>query len=140
MLGDCRWIWGGQGPIRQGDSGHRLGDPVWFLMDRYFGRPPEPPYFDERDLSLLTADLGAGYHPAAEIYDWYVSMIAAEYRSPISKKAFGLALKEAKLQPSVRALGDDRRMTRCWLLTRPWERRGNAILAEELAAEKAKST
>jgi hypothetical protein len=106
-------------------------------MGTYFGKPPEPPYVDEKDLALLAADIGAGHHPAAYIYEWYVQMITVDGRTPVSKKAFGLAMREAGLQSSVRRMDGERPMTRCWLITLPWKRRGDKLLAEELQAERS---
>jgi len=93
---------------------------------------PEPlPYVEDRDIELLAADLGAGHFSAAELYRWYELSVIDEGRKPVSKKAFGTALKTAGLQPSTRWIGDERKAARCWLITRSWQRRGQALLADE---------
>jgi hypothetical protein len=89
---------------------------------------------DERDLEILAADLGARWVAVSELYDWYVAMINPEGRLPLTKKAFGLALKEAGWRSAVRRMGDESKPARCWLITLPWYRRGLELMAREKAA------
>lgn len=91
-------------------------------MTRFLGKPDPIPYVDEDDLLLIAGDMGAGTFTAAELYDWYVSALRQAGREPVSKKWFGSALTEAGWRQ--RTLSRDRRMTRCWLITNPWARRG----------------
>lgn len=99
------------------------------------GRPDPTPYVEEADLENLAADLGAGWHTAASLYRWYVGLMTEFEREPVSQKMFGLALREARWNSSVRRM--DGRPTRGWMVSRPWVRRGEARLAEQLAASKA---
>jgi hypothetical protein len=93
---------------------------------RYLTDPlPPPPYVSERDLLRLASELGAGYFTAARLYDWYAETVKAEGREPVTKKWFGLALAEAGWQDSTQRLTDERTAARCWLITRPWQRRGD---------------
>lgn len=91
-------------------------------MNSALGKPAPLPYVDEDDLLLLAGDLGAGVFPAADIYDWHVQAVTQAGRQAVSKKRFGTALGEAGWTAMVRKL--DGRMTRCWLITNPWARRG----------------
>jgi hypothetical protein len=93
------------------------------------------PYVEERDIVLLAADLGAGYFTASELYAWHSEMIKVEGREPVSKKAFGMALKEAGLKAVIRRTGEEGKPARCWLITRPWQRRGDELLAQEKREE-----
>jgi hypothetical protein len=97
-------------------------------------RPTRLAYVTEEDVALLAADLGAGYFTASQLYEWHVSTANREGREAPSKKAFGMALKEAGLRCSVRRV--DGRPARCWLLTRSWERKGRALLEAEKAADR----
>jgi hypothetical protein len=100
-------------------------------VTRYLGDPVLPPYVNEQDLMLLAADVGAGWKSASDLYDWYAATVRPEGREPVTKKWFGLALAEAGLTSSTRRLNDDRDTVRCWLITRPWVRRGEELLAQE---------
>jgi hypothetical protein len=91
-------------------------------MTRALGRPAPLPYVDEADLLLLAGDLGAGIFSAGELYEWHALAVRQAGREPVSKKKFGLALKEAGWLDSVRYR--DGKMTRCWMITKPWARRG----------------
>jgi hypothetical protein len=103
-------------------------------MQKEASRPTRLAYVTEDDIALLAADLGAGYFTASQLYDWHVITARQEGRPEPSKKALGMALKEAGLKCSVRRV--EGRPARCWLLTRPWERRGKAILEAEKAGTK----
>jgi hypothetical protein len=100
-------------------------------MGTHLGKPVAMPYVEERDILLLAADLGAGHFTADQLHSWYGQMIAEDGREPVSKKAFGLALKEAGLKSAVRRVGDEGKPARCWLITLPWQRRGEELLAQE---------
>lgn len=91
-------------------------------MSRYLGKPVLPPYVVEADLLTIAADRGAGAFPTGDLYDWYVMIVRAEDREPVTKKWFGCALKEAGWANSTRYLGGV--MVRCWTITLPWVRRG----------------
>lgn len=88
------------------------------------GKPELPPYVEENDLLDLAAEFGAGYHPSATIYGVHAELLAAVDRLPMSRRSFGLALREAGWMPVVKR--KDRRMTRCWRITNPWVRRAQA--------------
>lgn len=103
-------------------------------MRSHLGKPVAMPYIEERDILMLAADLGAGYFTATDLHAWYASTIKEDGREPVTKKAFGLALKEAGLTPTTRRLGDEGKPARCWLITLPWYRRGLDMLAEEKRA------
>lgn len=92
------------------------------------------PYVEERDILMLAADLGAGHFTANQLYDWYADTIKEDDREPVSKKAFGLALKEAGLKATTRRVGEEGKPARCWLIPLPWKRRGDEMLAEEKRA------
>lgn len=94
-------------------------------------KPVAAPYIDESDLLDLAADLGAGYFPAAYLYDWYVSTIADKGRRPVSKKSFGMQLRASGWQSSLRTV-EIGVQARCWLITKPWARRGQEMLAAEM--------
>ena len=102
--------------------------------DATSSKPVALPRVDEDDLVELAADLGAGIFPAADIYNWYVSIAEDSGRRPVGKKAFGVFLKESGWQPSINYLNG--KMTRCWMINKPWARRGAQMLADELAASK----
>jgi len=95
-------------------------------MKRSLGKPDPIPYVDEDDLLLIAGDLGAGVFPAADVYNWYVSAAKQEGRKPVTKVRFGLALKEARWQSSVQY--QEGRATRCWLINKPWARRGHEFV------------
>jgi len=96
------------------------------------GKPEPLPYVDEDDLADLAVDMGAGWHTADDLYRWYTGLLTEFGRAPVTKTTFGLALKEARLTPSMRRVHG--KMCRGWLLTKPWERRGQARLAAQRAA------
>lgn len=106
---------------------------TWYClcMAQHLGKPVALPYVDVDDLLELAVELGAGYFPAADLYTWHCSQVGEKGRKPVSKKAFGSALREAKWQSSVRRI--DNVNTRCWLITRGWERRAKE--AEKVAAQ-----
>ena len=79
----------------------------------------------------MAADLGAGTFTAADLYGWYVSLLKQEGREPVTKQKFGTALKEAGWHSSTEYLND--RMTRCWMVTKPWARRGLEYLNSDEA-------
>lgn len=87
-----------------------------------FGMPDPVPYILETDLLDVAADLGAGVHTAADVYRMHETILAQAKRLPISKRSFGLALAEAGWVSSTKVIDDVR--TRCWMITKPWERRG----------------
>lgn len=91
-------------------------------MTQALGRPAPLPYVDEGDILLLAGDLGAGVFPAADLYGWYAQAARQDGREPVGKKKFGLALKEAGWLGSIRYRGGT--MVRCWMITKPWARRG----------------
>lgn len=95
-------------------------------MTSVLGKPAPLPYVDEEDLLSLAVDLGHGIFPSADIYNWYVQGVTHDGREPVSKKKFGLALKEAGWHNSAEYR--DGRVVRCWLINKPWERRGQAWL------------
>jgi hypothetical protein len=94
------------------------------------GKPRPAPYVDEDDLLSLAADMGAGYFSAGHLYEWYTSTIKNDGRLPVSKKAFGVALRTAGWLSSLRTV-EPGRQARCWLINKPWARRGEAWLAEQ---------
>jgi hypothetical protein len=96
-------------------------------MTRSLGKPAPLPYVDEPDLLLLAADLGHGVFPAGDLYDWHVSAVRQAGREPVTKKRFGMALKEAGWYSSTRY--QEGRMTRCWMINKPWARRGQEYVA-----------
>jgi phage/plasmid-associated DNA primase len=102
-------------------------------MTRSLGKPEPLPYVDEDDLLDLAGDLGAGIFPGAEIYNWYLAFMEQAGRKPVSKTRFGLALKEAGWKPSTKYL--DGRMVRCWMINKPWARRGQEKLTSEGQAD-----
>jgi hypothetical protein len=104
-------------------------------MTRALGRPDPLPYVDEDDLVEIAGDLQWGVFTAATIYNWYLSMMEHQGRKPVTKTRFGLALREAGWTDSTRY--QDGRMVRCWMITKPWHRRGAERLAEGLARAKA---
>lgn len=97
-------------------------------MTRAIGRPALPPYVEEADLLLLAGDLGPGVFPAGHLYDWHAQAVRQVGRQPVTKKKFGSALKEAGWASSTRYL--EGRMTRCWMITNPWARRGQEHIGE----------
>lgn len=84
------------------------------------------PYIDEDDLLLLAGDLGAGVFPAADLYDWHALAVRQGGREPVGKTKFGKALKAAGWRGMVEYRGGV--MARCWLITKPWARRGAAYV------------
>jgi hypothetical protein len=96
-------------------------------MTRYLGKPDPLPYVDEEDLYELASDLSVGYHSSADIYAWHVKLLERHGRKPVDRKTFGLALKEAGWKSSVRR--QDGTPTRCWLITRGFERKALAFLS-----------
>lgn len=96
-------------------------------MTRYLGKPEPLPYVDEEDLYGLASDLSAGHFSSAEVYDWHTKLLEREGRKPVDRKTFGLALKEAGWKSSVRRI--DGKPTRCWLITRGFERKALAHFA-----------
>ena len=105
-------------------------------MTRPNVKPAALPYVGDDDLALLAVDLGSGYFPAGDLYDWYTRAIAEEGRQPVSKKRFGMAMAAARWHPEIRTV-EPGKQARCWLITRPWVRRGEALLAAEKAAAEA---
>lgn len=91
------------------------------------------PYVDDKDVALLAVDVGSGWFAAADLYNWYVSSIAEEGREPVTKKRFGMKLRSVGFHSSSRNL-EPGHQVRVWLVTKPWVRRGEAILAEEMAS------
>jgi hypothetical protein len=92
----------------------------------HYGKPEPMPYVDEDDLLQVAGELGHGVFTAASLYDWYAGCVKSEGRKPVTKVRFGLALKEAGWTPSVEYR--DQVMVRCWLITKPWARRGHAVV------------
>lgn len=95
-------------------------------------KPVPLPYIEERDIATLAFDLGVGYFTASDLYSWYANSVRYDGREPVTKKAFGTALRNAGLQSSIRPLGDEGKPARCWLITRPWYKRGKALEDDEL--------
>jgi len=87
-------------------------------------KPRPLPEVEERDLLTLAVDLGDGYFPSSDLYAWYVALVGQTGRNPVSKKAFGTALRAAGWASSVRYIGG--KNARCWLITKSWVRRGEA--------------
>jgi hypothetical protein len=97
-------------------------------MTGALGKPEPLPYVDENDLLELAADLGPGVFIGADVYNWYVSLAEQSGRAPVSKKKFGMALGEAGWTSSLEYRGG--RMARCWVINKPWYRRGMAHINE----------
>jgi len=95
-------------------------------MKTYLGKPELPPYVTEEDLIFLAADLGAGWHTAAGLYDWHVRQLEGEGRKAVNKKHFGLAMREAGWKNESKWVGDG--AARCWMITNPWARRGQEMV------------
>jgi hypothetical protein len=93
-------------------------------------KPVALPYVDDDDLAELAVDMGAGWFTAASLYDWYVLMIEPAGRQPVSKKRFGMELAARNWHSSLRTV-DARKQARCWLVNKPWVRRGEALLAAD---------
>lgn len=108
------------------------------VMTRALGKPAPLPYIDEQDLIELAADLGSGVFPSATLYDWYCVMMRQASREPVSKVKFGLALKEAGWLSGTDRI--DGVMVRTWMINKPWARRGEAWLAEELRKSQEAAT
>jgi hypothetical protein len=76
----------------------------------------------EANLKSLVQDMltDPGYIPAGQLHDWYAGMCREVNATPISKKAFGTALKDHGLVSYTRRIGGNN--VRCWLITRKWLR------------------
>lgn len=98
-------------------------------------KPNAAPYIETDDLLYLAADLGPGYFSAGQLYEWHVSQLSEVDRLPVSKKRFGMTLKEHGWQNSVRQV--EGRQVRCWLINKPWARRGDQYLKDRVAAYNA---
>lgn len=97
-------------------------------MTRALGKPEPVPYVDEEDLELLAVDMGAGWFSSADLYRWHSDQINDDDpdRKPVGRTMFGRALREAGWKEGGKYLNG--RMTRCWMITLPWVRRGQARL------------
>lgn len=104
-------------------------------MVNFLGKPKPMPYVDENDLLLLAADIGPGVFRADELHTAYSASVRDEGREPVTKRAFGSALKQAGWTPIAKY--KDGQQRRCWVVSKPWVRRGNEMLAAEMAAAKA---
>lgn len=78
----------------------------------------------KNDLLELIKDIGgAGIYPTGDLYRWYVGMMEEEGRDPVTHRRFGMTLKGFGLANVSRSV--EGKTVRCWILSRPWERRAN---------------
>ena len=71
------------------------------------------------NLKALLEDMGAQpgtVYPAADLYRRYVGMCREINARPVSKKAFGMALKGQQYTSTIRRIGG--KATRCWMFSR----------------------
>lgn len=91
-------------------------------MTQNLGRPRPLPYVDEEDLLEIAGEMEFGVFASAELYRWHCSLVEDAGREPVGRTKFGRALTEAGWKSSLDYR--DGRMVRCWMIPKPWARRG----------------
>lgn len=76
---------------------------------------------DAANLQALMEDMGRGpgWYPTTDLYDWFSRMARAQGAEPVSKKAFGMALRGLGYVPSSqRDHSREGKLARGWFITR----------------------
>jgi len=69
------------------------------------------------NLQTLINDMGrgAGWYTSADLYDWYASMAREAELEPVTKKKFGMVLRELGYRSTIRRV--DGKGARCWFIS-----------------------
>lgn len=86
-------------------------------MTSYGLQPKRLAELTPENLKRVVEDIGGpGVYPSADLYRWYVGMCRESGLESVSRRKFGLVLKEMGYRSVTRRVCDQ--PTRCWVITR----------------------